>query len=77
MYDNNDKENPKLDFFLQHLHQNLTKFLQAPEQLNRTMDVNFFGVVTGCRTFLPLLTAQKWSALVIETKVGLILNMTV
>ncbi|MDG1255446.1 MAG: SDR family NAD(P)-dependent oxidoreductase [Glaciecola sp.] len=34
------------------------------EQLNRTMDVNFFGVVTGCRTFLPLLTAQKWAALV-------------
>ena len=36
----------------------------TPEQLNRTMDVNFFGVVTGCRTFLPLLTAQKWAALV-------------
>ena len=36
----------------------------TPDQLERTMDVNFFGVVTGCRTFLPLLTSQKWAALV-------------
>lgn len=36
----------------------------TPEQLTRTMDVNFFGVVTGCRTFLPLLVAQDWAALV-------------
>lgn len=36
----------------------------TPEQLQRTMDVNFFGVVTGCRTFLPLLVAQEWAALV-------------
>lgn len=36
----------------------------TPEQLTRTMNVNFYGVVMGCRSFLPLLASQPWAALV-------------
>lgn len=33
-------------------------------QIKQTMDVNFYGVVYGCRSFIPLLVKQDWASIV-------------
>ena len=33
-------------------------------QIKQTMDVNFYGVVYGCRCFIPLLVKQDWASIV-------------
>ena len=33
-------------------------------QIKQTMDINFYGVVYGCRSFIPLLVKQDWASIV-------------
>lgn len=33
-------------------------------QIKQTMDVNFYGVVNGCRMFIPLLVKQNWAGII-------------